>query len=183
MKSVPEMPSDLDYQAKKKWEELITSVDPDADLEMLGNYCRQHSSLLAIRREKRKQQKSGKFRTMVKGRDGTMALHPLITAENRMVASLYRMLQALGLVSSREEVGVKRLPASQRHAEAMDAMESALCTFTMENALRHAFMERTGLPYLDSCDAKYTAEDQKRAEVILVEHNLRYPWPSGNRLM
>ena len=80
---------------------------------MLGNYCRLHSSLLGIRREKKKQQKSGKFRTMVKGRDGTMALHPLIIVENRMVGSLNRMLKELGLASSREETKAKRpLPST-----------------------------------------------------------------------
>jgi phage terminase small subunit len=127
MKTALDMPSDLDYQAKKKWEELVFSVDPNTDAELLGNYCRQHSSLLAIRREKKKQQKSGKFRTMVKGRDGTMALHPLITAENRMVASLNRMLQALGLVPSRDAVAVKRLSAAQKDAKGMDSLEAILC--------------------------------------------------------
>ena len=128
-------PKDLDYQAQKKWKELILSVDPDADLEMLANYCRQHSSLLAIRREKKKQQKSGNFRTMVKGRDGMMTINPLITAENRMVASLNRMLQALGLASSRGGTKANRLlPPSPRppgmHGDEPPwgwAIEKALC--------------------------------------------------------
>lgn len=184
MKSVAEMPSDLDYQARKKWEELISSVDPNADLEMLANYCRQHSSLLAVRREKKKQQKSGKFRTMVPGRDGTQALNPLIVAENRMVASLNRTLMTLGLVSSREEAARKRLSASQQHAKGMTAVERALCHFDLESALRLAFRERTGLPYEECCDPrKYTVDDHERAHVILQEHEKKYPlWIRSNAL-
>jgi phage terminase small subunit len=137
MKTVCESPKDLDYQAQKAWDELIGRVDLDADLEMLANYCRQHSSLLSIRREKKKLQKSGKFRTMVKGRDGTMAIHPLITAENRMVASLNRMLQTLGLACSPREgtKGKRPLSTTPRPAWAVGdgeprwgwQIEAALC--------------------------------------------------------
>lgn len=135
MKPVAEMPSDLDYQGKKKWEELIGSVDVDADAEMLGNYCRQHSNLLAIRREKKKQQKSGKFRTMVKGRDGTMALHPLITAENRMVSSLNRMLQTLGLASREQTKGKRPLSTTPRPAWATHGAEEPRGGWPIEAAL------------------------------------------------
>ena len=101
MKSLPGMPADLDYQAKKKWRELVGSVDIDADLEMLANYCRQHSNLLTLRGERMQQQKSGKFKNLVNGRDGTIVLNPLITAENRMVASLNRMLEGAGNLTER----------------------------------------------------------------------------------
>jgi phage terminase small subunit len=137
MKSASGMPSDLDYQAKKKWRELVGSVDVDADLEMLSNYCRQHSSLLAIRRERTRQQKSGKFQQLVKGRDGTMTLNPLVTAENRMVASLNRMLQTLGLASREQTKGRRSLPTPRPHWASVGegepsggwAIEAALCGF------------------------------------------------------
>jgi phage terminase small subunit len=134
MKTAPGMPSDLDYQAKKKWQELVGSIDVDADLEMLANYCRQHSTLLAIRREKTKQMKSGKFQTMVKGRDGTKVLNPLITAESRMVASLNRMLKSLGLASSREEAGVNRSPPVIQPPLGMQGNEPSW-GWTLERAL------------------------------------------------
>lgn len=102
MKSAPKMPSDLDREAKKKWRELVENCEPDADLELLGNFCRQHSSLLSIRREKAKQEKAATFKTMVPGRDGTMQLNPLLTAENRLIAILNRMLATLGLTPGRE---------------------------------------------------------------------------------
>ena len=107
MKTASEMPPDLDHQAKKKWLELIGSCDPDVDREMLANYCRQHSSLLAIRREIKREQKSGKFKTIVPARDGTMGLNPLLVTQNRSIASLNRMLKSLGLTPSREDQGAK----------------------------------------------------------------------------
>ena len=135
MKPAREMPEDLDFQGRKKWEELVGSCDPGVDGEMLANYCRQHSTLLAIRREKRRQQKSGKFRTMVPGRDGTQVLNPLLVTENRLIASLNKTLQALELMSSRGETKGKRpLPSSSRppgmHGEEPPwgwAIEEKLC--------------------------------------------------------
>jgi hypothetical protein len=97
------MPADLDAAAKKKWLELVDVVDPDADLELLGNYCRQHSSLMAMRKEKARQIKARTFQTMVPGRDKALQLNPLLTGENRLVASLNRMLRTLGLAPTREE--------------------------------------------------------------------------------
>jgi P27 family predicted phage terminase small subunit len=99
---IPKMPADLDREAKKKWRELAPALDPDCDLELLGMYCRQWSSLLSIRAEKAKQQREGVFETMVAGRDGTKQLNPLLTTENRLVASLNRMLATLGLTPGRE---------------------------------------------------------------------------------
>lgn len=120
----PERPSDLDREAKKKWAELVGSCDPDVDAELLGNYCRQHSSLLAIRSEKARQIKARTFETTVPGRDGSMQLNPLLTAENRMVASLNRMLRTLGLAPSREEQA-RRQPAP--NPDEIDPLEAALC--------------------------------------------------------
>jgi phage terminase small subunit len=95
--------ADLDREAKKKWSELIDAVDPDVDRELLGNYCRQHSTLMAIRSEKAAQLKAGTFQTMLPGRDKSLQLNPMLTAENRIVAALNRMLRALGLALNREE--------------------------------------------------------------------------------
>jgi phage terminase small subunit len=107
MKSAPKMPSDLDREAKKKWRELVENCEPEADLELLANYARQHSSLLSIRAEKAKQQAAGQFSTLLPGRDGTQQLNPLLTQETRLVASLNRMLATLGLTPGRE-LGVSR---------------------------------------------------------------------------
>jgi phage terminase small subunit len=112
MKTGPEMPGDLDKIARAKWQELVESCDPDVDTETLANYCRQHSSLLTIRGEKAKQMKARTFETMVPGRDGTMQLNPLLTAESRLIASLNRMLSTLGLMPSRDERGTGRKPQS-----------------------------------------------------------------------
>ena len=65
-----------------------------------------------IRREKKRLQKSGKFRTMTPARDGTLGLNPLLTAESRLIASLNRMLKSLGLSPSREESSANRRPLS-----------------------------------------------------------------------
>ena len=118
----PEMPKDLDRDAKKKWAELVGSCDPDVDAELLGNYCRQHSSLLAIRSEKARQIKARTFEATAPGRDGSMQLNPLLTAENRMVASLNRMLRTLGLAPSKEEQARRRPVADE-----IDPLEAALC--------------------------------------------------------
>jgi phage terminase small subunit len=107
MKGGPEMPmpKDLDPTARKKWRELIETVDPETDAELVANYARMYGSLMAIRSEKARQIKARTFETTVPGREGSMQLNPLITAENRMVSSLNRMLRTLGLAPSREEQG------------------------------------------------------------------------------
>jgi phage terminase small subunit len=114
MKPVPKAPSDLDYQAKKKWDELIGIVDVDADFETLSNFCRQHSSLLAIRRELQKQRKRGGFKTLTKGRDGSQVLNPLLVAETRQIASLARMLKTLGLTRPSGAGANRTLPSTPR---------------------------------------------------------------------
>jgi phage terminase small subunit len=103
MKTGPKMPADLDAEARKKWRELVDSVDPSVDNELLGNYCRMYSSLMAIRHQKAQQIKAGNYQTLVPGRDGSLQLNPMQTGENRMVASLNRMLRTLGLAPTREE--------------------------------------------------------------------------------
>ena len=103
------MPSDLDQEAKKKWRELVDLVDPNTDdAELLGNYCRTYSSLIGVRAEKTREIKAGTFETMVPGRDKSKQLNPLLTAENRMVASLNRMLRTLGLVPNREQQDARK---------------------------------------------------------------------------
>lgn len=99
----PKMPPDLDHFARKKWRELVELVDPDIDGELIANYARVHGSLMAIRSEKARQLKAGTYESLVPGRDKTLQLNPLQVAENRMVASLNRMLRTLGLAPSREE--------------------------------------------------------------------------------
>jgi hypothetical protein len=103
------IPADLDRAARAKWRELVLSVDPDTDLECLANYCRQHSSLLALRKEKATLTKAGKFQTTVKGRDKSKMLNPMLTQETRLVASLDKMLRTLGLTRSLD-YGAKKKP-------------------------------------------------------------------------
>jgi len=103
VKEGPKIPPDLDATAKRKWRELADSVDPEVDRELLANFCRQHSTLMAIRAEKAKLIKAGTFSTMVPGRDKALQLNPLLTAESRLVSSLNRQLRGLGLSPAREE--------------------------------------------------------------------------------
>ena len=168
---MPKIPSDLDRVARAKWRELELSVDPDSDLELLANYCRIYSSLIGVRKEKAALMKSGKWQTTVTGPYGkAKILNPLLTQENRLIASQTKMLKMLGLATSRDQVGKKQKSAAQDNAKWMDEIERIMSEYTMSNALRHAMMERTGLPYLDCCDDRlYTAEDQQRAEVLLHE--------------
>ena len=120
----PKMPVDLDPAARKKWRELIDACDPDADPELLANFCRQHAVLLEIREERARQQKAGTFKTMVPGRDGTEVLNPLLVHEGRLVASLNRMLKTLGFGLSQDERGQKKqLP----QVDEIDPLEAALC--------------------------------------------------------
>jgi phage terminase small subunit len=120
----PKPPSDLDPVARKKWKEMIETVDPTIDEELVANYARLHSSLMAIRSEKTRLVKTGKYETLVPGRDGALQLNPLQTAENRMVSSLNRMLRTLGLAPTREEQG-RRRPVPD--ADEIDPLEAALC--------------------------------------------------------
>jgi phage terminase small subunit len=141
MNSTPEMPPDLDYQAQKKWEELVGSCDVDADAEMLANYCRQHSTLLVIRREKKRQQKSGRFKTMVPGRDGTQVLNPLLVTENRLIASLNRTLKTLGLTSTQRKKAGRTSPAMA--LQGVDTMELILCGLRVWNPAAKRFEDVT----------------------------------------
>jgi phage terminase small subunit len=103
------MPADLDREGKKKFRELIDAVDPGIDAELVANYCRMYGGLIAIRSEKARQLKAGEYKSLVPGRDGALQLNPLQTGENRMVATLNRMLRMLGLAPSREDQR-RRLP-------------------------------------------------------------------------
>jgi phage terminase small subunit len=98
---LPKAPADLDREGKKRWKELVLSVDPD-DLDLLGNLCRQHSSLLALRAERAQMVKAGTFQQLVKGRDGSMQLNPMTRREDKLVLSTSRMLRQMGLASTRD---------------------------------------------------------------------------------
>lgn len=126
MKKFPKIapPPDLDREGKRKFREMVEACDPDSDMELVGNYARQHSILVSIRRERAKQESAGIFSTMVLGRDNTQVLNPLIVGESRAIAALNRMLRLLGLTQTREERGPKRLLAD---AGEIDPLEAALC--------------------------------------------------------
>ncbi len=121
----PKMPPDLDSTARKKWNELAELVDEDTDGELLGHYCRQWSSLVCLRREKSKQQKDGSFKTMVRGRDASEQLNPMLREENRLVSALARMLRSLGLTPTRDqqEYRKKKAPNSDPPPPGMSGSE------------------------------------------------------------
>jgi phage terminase small subunit len=98
---LPKAPADLDREAKKQWRGLVLSVDPD-DRDILANLCRQHSSLLALRAERAQMVKAGTFQQLVKGRDGSMQLNPMIRREDKLTLSTSRTLRQLGLASTRD---------------------------------------------------------------------------------
>ena len=102
MKKADRPPADLDGPAKRKWRELCDAVDPD-DHELLANFCRQHSILLAIRAERARLIRAKTFATMIPGRDKALQLNPLLTAEARLTTSLNRQLRGLGLAPERQE--------------------------------------------------------------------------------
>jgi hypothetical protein len=92
------MPRDLDKDGRAKWHEIMQIADLESlDAELLGNYCRTHSNLIAVRREKKIQQTTKTFRTMVIAKNGATVLHPLIVAESRLMQAGGRMLLQLGL--------------------------------------------------------------------------------------
>jgi len=92
------MPRDLDKDARHKWCEITEIADLEPlDADLLSNYCRTHSNLMAVRREKRTQQKAKTFHTMTTAKNGAIVLHPLIVAESRLMQAGGRMLVQLGL--------------------------------------------------------------------------------------
>jgi phage terminase small subunit len=92
------MPRDLDKDARSKWHEIIELADLDQlDAELLGNYCRTHSNLLSVRKEKKIQIAAKVFKTMTTAKNGAIVLHPLIVAESRLMQAGGRMLVQLGL--------------------------------------------------------------------------------------
>jgi phage terminase small subunit len=94
----PKMPRDLDKEAKKKWLEITDLADLGSlDGELLGNYCRTHSNLVAVRKEKKAQQKAKQFQTMITAKNGSTVVNPLITAESRLMQAAGRMLVQLGI--------------------------------------------------------------------------------------
>jgi phage terminase small subunit len=128
-------PADLDREGKRKWVELCDAVDPD-DLEVLANFCRQHATLLGIRAELAKQRKSGTFQTLTKGRDSTLVLNPLLTAETRLVAALNRQLRTLGLApTADEQARRKKKPASGPPPPGMKGRQAPPWGWELEIAL------------------------------------------------
>ncbi|HMF54369.1 MAG TPA: hypothetical protein VK593_08465 [Edaphobacter sp.] len=94
----PKMPRDLDKDGRAKWHEITEIADLESlDAELLANYCRTHSNLIAVRREKKIQQTAKTFRTMTTAKNGAIVLHPLIVAESRLMQAGGRMLVQLGL--------------------------------------------------------------------------------------
>jgi phage terminase small subunit len=94
----PKMPRDLDKDARKKWNEITELADLGSlDAELLGNYCRTHSNLVAVRKEKRAQQKAKTFTTMTIAKNGSTVLNPLLVAESRLMQMAGRMLAGLGI--------------------------------------------------------------------------------------
>jgi phage terminase small subunit len=96
---LPKAPADVDREGKKRWRELVLSVDPD-DLDVLGNLCRQHSSLMALRAERAQMVAAGTFQQLVRGRESSLVLNPLTRREDKLIASTSRTLRQLGLASS-----------------------------------------------------------------------------------
>jgi hypothetical protein len=127
-------PKDLGSAGKKLWKELVLSVNPE-DLEMLANYCRQHSSLLAVRKEKTRLQKARQFSMMVPGRDGTLVVHPMLREETRLVGSLNRMLRQLGLVRSLDYGAKKKPLGDPRPKWAPPDAEEPKCGWDIESIM------------------------------------------------
>jgi phage terminase small subunit len=122
MKTGPKMPADLDVEAKKKWRQLVGSCDPDVDGELLGLYCRQHGILVGIRREREMLQREGKFQMMVRGRDGTEVLHPLLVTERRLVNALSRQLKQLGFTPAQEHSRFSKKEPDPDHIDLLEAL-------------------------------------------------------------
>jgi hypothetical protein len=129
------IPADLDSAARRKWKELVLSVDPNEDLEMLANFCRQHSSLLAIRKEKARLQKARQFSTMVPGRDKALVLNPMLVQENRLVASLNKMLKGLGLAPTRDDGKKKKAFSNPRPWWAAPDAKEPPCGWEIESIM------------------------------------------------
>jgi phage terminase small subunit len=98
---IPRAPADLDREGKKRWKELILSVELD-DRDVLASYCRQYSSLLALRAERAQMVAAGTFQQLVRGREGSLVLNPLTRREDKLIASTSRTLRQLGLASTRD---------------------------------------------------------------------------------
>lgn len=134
----PKMPKDLDKDARRKWNEITELADLGSlDAELLGNYCRTHSNLVAVRKEKKAQQKAKAFTTMVVAKNGATVLNPLLVAESRLMQMAGRMLAGLGISGNGKRAEEIRKPSKAqpqppgfsgpepRHGW---ALEAALCT-------------------------------------------------------
>jgi phage terminase small subunit len=151
---LPKAPADLDRDAKKRWNELCLSVDPD-DRDLLANLCRQHSSLMALRAERAQMVAAGTFQQLVKGREGSLVLNPLTRREDKLIASTSRTLRQLGLASTRdarlskakERIKVsprpKWAPTDEPEPTCGWEIEAALCGFTRFN---HKTMQHEDVP-------------------------------------
>jgi phage terminase small subunit len=151
---VPKAPGDLDRDAKRRWKELVLSVDPD-DWDVLALLCRQHSNLLAIRAEREKMVKAGTFQQLVKGREGSTQLNPLTRREDKLILSQNRMLRQLGLASTRDarrSNAKQRVQAVPRPKWAPADAEEPACGWDIEGALsgftrfNHKTMQHEDVP-------------------------------------
>ncbi|MBB5331879.1 P27 family phage terminase small subunit [Tunturiibacter gelidoferens] len=95
---VLKMPKDLDRDARAKWREITEMADlQPLDAELLANYCRTHSTLIDVRKQKKIQIAAKVFHTMVTAKNGSTVMHPLLIAESRLMQAGGRMLVQLGL--------------------------------------------------------------------------------------
>jgi phage terminase small subunit len=112
----PKMPRDLDKDARRKWVEITELADLGSlDAELLGNYCRTHSNLVAVRKEKKAQQKAKQFQTMTVAKNGATVLNPLLVAESRLMQMAGRMLAGLGISGNGKRAEEIRKPSKPKH--------------------------------------------------------------------
>jgi hypothetical protein len=89
-------PDDLDEVALKMWRELEPVVTA-TQCHLLANLCRNHASLIEIRRAKAAAVRAGTYEAMVVAKNGALVPSPFIRAETRLLALENRMLMALGV--------------------------------------------------------------------------------------
>jgi P27 family predicted phage terminase small subunit len=127
MPEEPEMPADLDKEARQEWKRLVpillaAGVLTDMDSGVLANYCRAHSTRLRAELQMRRESENGEPELALTMRTGRRYRNPLQAEIDRQTEIMNRLAAELGMTpSSRSRVYTNFYPGG------IDPLERKLC--------------------------------------------------------
>jgi P27 family predicted phage terminase small subunit len=124
----PDMPADLDKEARKEWSRLVpillgAGVLTEMDSGVLANYCRAYSTRLRAELQMRRESGNGEPELALTMRTGRRYRNPLQAEIDRQTEIMNKLAAELGMTpSARSRVHTVSWPGG------IDPLELALCS-------------------------------------------------------